>query len=188
MGWWAMDYNEAKALMQQHLQKDYLRKHSIAVSAIMRGIAKFLGEDEEKFSITGLLHDIDFEQTENQMDKHGVIAAEILNNKVDDEIIHAIKSHNFRNTGVEPRTTLDYALIASDAVSGLIIACALVHPNKKLDEVCVESISKKFKQKDFARRCDRELIRYCEKIGIELEKFFEIALNSLKEVTNELGL
>jgi len=183
-----MKYDEALKLLKERISRDWLRKHSIAVAAIMRGIAKHLGEDEEKFSVAGLLHDIDFERTENQRNLHGTLAAEMLKDRVDEEVIHAIKSHNFRYTGTKPKSVMDYALIASDALSGLIVACALVHPNKKLSEVRVESIAKKFKQKDFARGCDRELIRYCEKIGIPLEQFFEIALASLRAVADELGL
>ena len=83
---------------------------------------------------------------------------------------------------------MEKALIASDAVSGLIIACALVMPSKKLEEVKVKTVKKKFKQKDFARNVSRERILFCEQIGIPREKFFELALNALKGVSDELGL
>jgi len=107
---------------------------------------------------------------------------------VPEEVIKAIKTHNFRHTGVMPETIMEKALIASDAVSGLLVACALVMPSKKLVDVKVETVTKKFKDKDFARGADRERILVCEDIGIPKEKFFEIALNGLKTISTQIGL
>jgi predicted hydrolase (HD superfamily) len=83
---------------------------------------------------------------------------------------------------------MELGLIAADAISGLLIAAALMMPSKKLADVKVETISKKFKQKDFARNCNRDLILFCEQIGIPREKFFELSLRALQKVSNELGL
>jgi predicted hydrolase (HD superfamily) len=107
---------------------------------------------------------------------------------VQEEVIRAIKAHNFENTGVRPETRMEKALIASDAISGLLIACALVMPSKKLCEVKVKTVTKKFKAKDFARKVSRERILLCEEIGIPKEKFFEIALDGLKSISSEIGL
>jgi len=183
-----MERKEALEILKENLKKENLIKHSIAVEAIMKGLAKFLKEDEERWGLIGLLHDIDFEKTENDFSSHGIKAKEILSGKVDEDFLRTIRSHNFENTKEEPKEKVDFALIASDAVSGLIIACALVLPSKKLEDLKVETVIKKFKQKDFARNCRRERILFCEKMGIEKEKFFEIALNSLKNVSRELGL
>ncbi|RLI04444.1 phosphohydrolase, partial [Candidatus Bathyarchaeota archaeon] len=99
-----------------------------------------------------------------------------------------IKAHNYEHTGVKPETKMEKALIACDALSGLLVACALVMPSKKLDEVKISTINKKFKQKDFARRVNRNKIMLCEEIGVPKEKFFEIALEGLKKISTEIGL
>jgi putative nucleotidyltransferase with HDIG domain len=183
-----MNREEALNLVKENVTKDNLLKHMLAVEAIMKGVAEYLGEDKDKWDLVGLLHDIDFGKTENDMEHHALMAGEILKGKVDEEIIRAIKSHNFENTKVNPETKMELSLVAADAISGLIIAAALINPSKKLAEVKVKSIKKKFKQKDFARNCRREFILYCEKAGIPKEKFFEIALTALQNISDELGL
>ncbi len=183
-----MNREEAVILVKENIKKEYLFKHILAVEAIMRGIAKHLNEDIETWGMVGLLHDIDYGQTENDPKNHGIIAENLLKDKVDEKIIRAIKSHNFENTGVIPETKMEKALIAADAISGLIVAAALIIPSKKLEDVKVKSIKKKFKQKDFARRCSRERILVCEHVGIPKEKFFEIALEAMQGISEELGL
>ncbi|MFH1473340.1 MAG: HDIG domain-containing metalloprotein [Candidatus Aenigmatarchaeota archaeon] len=183
-----MDREEALSLIKEGTDKKNLIKHMLAVEAIMKGAAEFLGDDIEKWDMTGLLHDVDFEKTEENPKEHGVMAETILEGKVDKEIIDAIKSHNFEYTGVQPKTKMDFALIAADAVSGLIIANALIISSKKLADITPENVAKRFKEKDFARRCRRELILYCEKVGIPKEKFFEISLKALQNISDELGL
>ena len=183
-----MEREEALQLVKENVKNDKLVKHMLAVEAIMREIAKYLNEDEERWGLVGLLHDIDFEITKEKQEMHGIKAEEILKEKVDEELIRTIKAHNFEFTKVLPQTKIDYALIAADQISGLIIAKALLMPSKKLEEVKVSSIKDGFKDKSFARRCDREKILYCEKIGIERDKFFELSLNALKQIADELGL
>jgi len=183
-----MKREEAVSLVKENVKKENLFKHILAVEAIMRGMAKHLNEDVEAWGLVGLLHDIDYDKTENDPKNHGIVAEEILKGKVDEKIIHAIKSHNFENTGVMPETKLEKALIAADAISGLIVATALIIPSKKLKDVKLKSIKKKFKQKDFARRCSRERILVCEHVGIPKEKFFEIALETMQGISEELGL
>jgi len=183
-----MDRKEAVSLVKENVKKDYLFKHILAVEAIMRGIAKHLNEDVELWGLVGLLHDIDYEKTENDPKNHGILAENLLKDKVDEKIIHAIKSHNFDHTGITPETKIEKALIAADAISGLIVATALIIPSKKLKDVKVKSIKKKFKQKDFARRCSRERMLVIEHVGIPKEKFFEIALEAMQRISEELGL
>jgi putative nucleotidyltransferase with HDIG domain len=183
-----MDREEAINLVKQHIKKDYLFKHILAVEAIMKGMAKHFGEDEELWGLVGLLHDVDYEKTAKDPKNHGIMAEEFLKDKVDDKIIHAVKSHNPEYTGIMPETKMEKALVAADAVSGLIVAAALILPSKKLSDVKVESVGKRFKEKDFARRCSRENMLICEEIGIPKEKFFEIALTSMQEISNDLGL
>ena len=184
----SLSRDEALKLVRENVSNEKIVLHMIAVSAIMKALARYFGEDESKWELVGLLHDIDYEKTKNDPARHGLEAEEILKGKVSEDILHAIKAHNFENTGVNPDSKMEKALIAADAISGLIIASALVMPHKKLEEVRVETLEKKFKQKDFARSVSRERILFCEQIGLSKEKFFEIALNALKEISGELGL
>jgi putative nucleotidyltransferase with HDIG domain len=178
----------AVALVKKNVTKKNVIYHMLAVEAIMRGTAKHFGEDEDNWGLIGLLHDIDYEKTEATPEKHSLLAEEILKDFVPEELIKVIKTHNFKYTGVKPETRVEKALIASDAISGLLVACALVMPSKKLADVKVETVSKKFKDKDFARGAERERILICEEIDIPRERFFEIALNALKSVATEIGL
>lgn len=182
-----MDREESLKLLKEHVCKENLLKHMYAVEAIMKGMAEYLGEDQEKWRLVGLLHDIDFEKCP-EPEKHCTLAPELLKEFLDEEMIKAIRTHNFENLKLQPETKMEMGLIAADAISGLIIAAALMMPSKKLSDVKVETLSKKFKQKDFARNCNRDLILYCEQIDIPREKFFEIALNALQSVSSDLGL
>jgi len=183
-----MDRGEALSLVKEHVKNPRHFKHVLAVEAIMREIAREVGGDEEKWGLVGLLHDLDFDLTEGNPEKHTQIASEILKGKVSDDIIRAIRSHNFEHTGEKPETLLEKFLVASDAVSGLIVATALVMPGKKLGEVKVKSLKKKFKAKDFARGVDRERILFCEDAGMPLDKFLEVALRGMKKVAEQIGL
>ena len=179
---------EALNLVKKHISKKNILYHMLAVEAIMRSLARHFGEDEEKWGLVGLVHDVDYEKTETTPEKHSLIAEQILKETLPEELLRAVKAHNFKHTGVKPESRMEKALIASDAVSGLLVACALVMPSKKLAEVKVETVAKKFKDKDFARGAERERILICEEIGIPREKFFEISLNGLKEIAAEIGL
>jgi len=180
--------NEALTLIKDYVDKRNIVYHMIAVEAIMRSVAEHFGENQDEWGLVGLLHDIDYRKTEATPEKHGLLAEEILKGQIPDTIIRAIKSHNFKHTGVMPKNRMEKALIASDAISGLLVACALVMPSKKLTNVKVATVEKKFKAKDFARGADRERILICEEIGIPRKKFFEIALNGLKKVAQQIGL
>jgi len=180
---------EALNLVKKNVTKRNFVYHMLAVEAIMKSVARHFGEDEYLWGLTGLLHDIDYGKTEGTPEKHALLAEEILKEYVlPDELVRAIKAHNYQYTGIKPETRMEKALIASDAVSGLLVACALVMPSKKLEDVNVETVIKKFKAKDFARGVDRERILVCEQIGVPKEKFFEITLNGLKTVSSEIGL
>jgi len=188
-----MDREHALELLKQHVKKDNLLKHMYAVEAIMRGLANHFGEDEELWGLTGLLHDIDFESidwknSEQARKQHGVLGAQMLEGKVSDEIVRAIRSHNHENLEDKPETKMEIALLAADNVSGLIIACALVMPSKKLADVTADSIAKRYKEKAFARQVRRDLIDWCEKIGLSHEQFYEISLRALQKISRELGL
>lgn len=179
---------QALALVHQNISKKNVIHHVIAVEAIMKALARNCGEDDQKWGMTGLLHDVDYERTETAPERHSLLAEDILKGQVEPEVIKAIKTHNFEHTGLKPETKMEIALVAADAVSGLLIACALVMPSKKLADVKVESVNRKFRDKDFARGADRERMLYCEQLGLSKEMFFEVALNGLKEYASQIGL
>jgi predicted hydrolase (HD superfamily) len=136
----------------------------------------------------GLLHDLDYEYTEGHPEKHSKISADILDGLIPEKGINAIKSHNFLYTGNIPTNSIDKALLAADAVSGLIIATALIIPSKKINDVRIETLLKKFNDKSFAKGCDRNKINLCQDIGIDLKDFLFLSLNALIEISDELDL
>jgi putative nucleotidyltransferase with HDIG domain len=179
---------QARAWIQEHVSTKNLRKHMYAVAAIMHQLADYLGEDQEIWELTGLLHDIDFEETKDNPSTHALRSAEILQNYLSEDALHAIKAHNYECSGSAPTTRLDYGLLAADAMSGLVVSTALVMPSKALGEVRVESIIKKFNDKSFARNIDRKRILQCGKLGLSLDDFSQIALVALNQIHNDLGL
>ena len=181
--------DEALSLVEKYVSRRNSLYHMIAVEAIMECVAIFLGEDDKLWGLTGLLHDIDYDMTEGCPEKHALCSEEILEDfDVPVEVVRAIKAHNFFYSHVEPVSNMDKALIACDAVSGLLVACALVMPSKKLAEVRVDSVVKKFGDKSFARGVERERVLFCEKFGISRKVFFKVALDGLKSVSSEIGL
>ena len=183
-----MDRKDALTLVKDHVHRTNLLKHILAVEAIMRESAKYLNEDVERWGILGLLHDLDFDETYDTPKLHGTRSVELLTGKIDEELLRAIKAHGYIYTGVKPESKMEKALIAADAVSGLIIACALVMPRKKISEVKPENVGKRLKEKDFARNCNREHMLFCEQIGLSWPKFAELALRALQGINRELDL
>lgn len=179
---------EALSLLKNYLQDDKLRKHSFAVEAIMNETATFLNKDTHLWRIVGLLHDIDYEYTQNNPNEHGTVSAELLKDLLPPKAINAIKGHNYIHTGYLPTTYLDKALIAADAVSGLIIATALVMPNKKLEEVKLASLKKKMNDSSFAKNIDRKRIQLCQDLEIEVDTFLTISLKALQHIHEDLSL
>jgi predicted hydrolase (HD superfamily) len=165
-----------------------MRKHSYASEAVLRGIAKHLGKNEEEYGIAGLLHDIDVEITNADPFTHGPYAEKLLAGKITDEMLDAIVMHNEVATGKERSTEFQHALAAGETITGLIMATTLVYPDKKIASVKTKSVTKRMKQKAFAASVKRENILECEKIGISLNDFAEISINAMKEISSELGL
>ncbi|NLM27657.1 MAG: HDIG domain-containing protein [Clostridiaceae bacterium] len=183
-----MDRERAYAELKARLVTENLIKHSLAVEAIMRKLAAYFQEDVELWGLAGLLHDIDYDRVGADPEKHGIIGAEILDGlNVDHTVIYAVKSHN-PQTGTARRRKMDKALFCSDPLSGLITACALILPDKKLEGVTTEFVLKKFKENSFAKGANREQIMTCEEIGLTLEKFIELGLEAMKDIHEELGL
>ncbi len=172
-------------LLKKYISDEKLIKHCVAVSAVMRGIARELGENEELWAKIGLLHDIDYDIVGEDMEKHGEVGAEILEKEGYGEIAEIVRRHNHMRYGdyCEP---VEIALQAADSVSGLIIACALVKGGK-IGEVTPKTVKKKFKEKSFAAGCDRNRIKLIEPL-MPLERLYEVGISSLYEVRDELGL
>ncbi len=184
-----MNYGEALSLLKKYMKNKNLIKHCIAVGACMKGLAEKFNEDENKWEIAGLLHDIDYEMMKDNFDEHGLKGAEILKEEgiEDEDILNSIRRHP-GHKGYEPQTRMDWALYSSDPLTGLIVAATLMHPSKRLKEVDVRFVKKRFKEKRFAAGANRDQIRQCEKLGLELDEFIEICLKSMQGVSDELGL
>jgi len=193
-----MSRNEAYKLLTKYLKNKNLIKHSLAAEASMRALYRHLipkkeqkPDEEEKWGITGLLHDIDYEvaQETNQLNKHGMLLFEKPEVLLPEDIEHAIRAHNHTMTGTTPESQMDWSITACDQLTGLITACALVRPDKKLASVTTESVQKKFGQKAFAAGADRNAILFCEsKLDIPLNEFIEITLKAMQSISEDLGL
>ena len=184
-----IDRNKALELLNSHIKNKNLIKHHLAVEAQMKALASHFKEDLKLWGITGLLHDLDWEQTQNDPEKHSLVAAEILEKEgVNKEIVNAIKVHNFTH-GIEPATMLEKTLFCVEELCGLITAAALVRPDKKLAGVTTKSVLKRYKEKAFAKGVNRNIIARCkELLDMELEELVEITLKSMQEISEELGL
>jgi len=178
---------EALRRVRERVGNVNLVKHMVAVSAVMRGLAERLGEDPDLWEAVGLLHDIDYEEVGSDWDRHGLVSAEMVADVLPEDGLHAIRAHNPR-TGAEARSSMDVALIAADGLSGLVVATALMMPDKKLATVKVRSLRRKFKDSSFARGVSRENIARCGELGLPLDEFLALGLASMQSVSDELGL
>lgn len=185
-----MNREEAMELLHANLKADNLRKHCYATEAVMRRLAREKGEDEELWGLAGLLHDLDLELTENDMTRHAETAARMLAERgASPDLVDAVRMHNTEGLGLgERRTILQHALAAAETVTGLIVAAALVLPDKKLAGVKVNSLRKRMKEKAFARGARREVIMECGQAGFELDAFLSLALEAMQEISDQLGL
>jgi putative nucleotidyltransferase with HDIG domain len=181
-----MDREKALELVKEHLGKDNLVKHCLAVEACMWGFAEKFGEDVEKWGLTGLLHDLDYKYTVDDPDNHTLkTAAMLAEYNLDEDILHAIKAHNAK---APLASKMDIALYTVDPTSGFIIACALMHPSKKLENVNLKRMKKRFKEKSFAKGANREQMQECVNMGVELEDFLVTCLTAMQKIAPQLGL
>ena len=181
-----MTREEAMALLKKHVKNKNLRKHCIAVEAVMRQLAGRFGEDEELWGLAGLLHDLDYDETAKDMARHGYRSVEMLRDTdLPEEVFHAILAHPGH---VERETLMDKALYCSDPVTGLIVSAALIHPSKSLTPIDVRFLMNRFKEKHFAKGANREQIAACSELGMELEEFLGVSLEAMKGISKELGL
>ncbi|MBU0981801.1 HD domain-containing protein [Patescibacteria group bacterium] len=185
-----LSLEKARELTEKYLKDSNNRNHSRESEVVLAALAKKLGEDEEKWGMAGLLHDLDWEETEEWPEQHGLRTVEILQEEgyeVPSETLHAIKAHNFFYTGVQRESKLDFALAAGESVTGLIYAYALMRP-EGISGMKASSLNKKFKDKSFAAKVPREVIGDIVKVGIELSEFFVISIEAMAGIAGEIGV
>ncbi len=187
-----MNRLDAFKVLSVYLKNPNLLRHSVATDEAMRALCARLNpqasqELVDTWGITGLLHDADYELTSQNPTQHGIL----ISQKIDlpKEVSYAISSHNWQNTKIMPQSPLDWAIACCDQLTGLIVACALVLPEKKLSGVTPDFVMKKFYEKNFAKGADRNSIILCEeKLNIPLIEFVTIVLNSMNAVAPQLNL
>ncbi|MCL5037545.1 MAG: HDIG domain-containing protein [Chloroflexi bacterium] len=181
-----MDRNRAMELIGEHVKSPNLKKHMLAAEAVMRALARRFGEDEELWGLTGLLHDLDVEETEKTPERHGYVTVEYL--KQEDapvEMLNAILAHSGK---VCCTTLMDKALFAADPLTGFIVACALVASGRKLSNIDVKFATRRMKEKRFAMGADREQMQSCTGLGLTLAEFTQIGIDAMQGIHSELGL
>lgn len=184
-----MTREEAYKLVTDWTENKNLVKHMLAVEAEMRALARHLGEDEEQFGLAGLIHDADYEKYPKEHPRKTL--EELKKRGAPEWLVNAVEAHAWKYNGMtrEPETKLEWALYTCDELSGFIIACALVRPDKKLSSLTVESVLKKWSEKSFAAGVHRPQIELCEeKLGIKLKEFISICLKALQDISGDLGL
>lgn len=181
-------YDEALKLLKEFNQTDSLIKHAYAVEGAMRYIARTMDEDEEKWAIIGLVHDLDYELFPEQ---HCKKSSEILKEQGwPDEYIRAVVSHGWgKSSDIEPQTKLEKVLFAVDELTGLIVAVALVRPSRSLSDLEAKSVMKKWKNRTFAAGADRSVIeKGTAMLGIELSDLITRTIKGMRDVADKLGL
>ena len=182
----------AYEILQKYMVGEAYLQHSYAVEAIMRGLAKRLAPNEvEYWGIVGLLHDLDEEHCDwkNHPEVHGPTSVEILKKEgVDDKVLHdAICAHNPKS-GVRAKTTLQYAVLAADPMSGFVKAVAQIYPDKKIASVKHKSVMKRFNESRFAAGANRDYMEAIEFTDLSLEDLVEVALEEMGAISDVLGL
>jgi len=179
---------DAYALLTKYNKNDRLIKHALTVEAVMRFMARKRGEDEDKWGVIGLAHDLDYER---YPEEHCLQTERILReNNWPEDYIHAIVSHGWGIcTDVEPTHEMEKVLFAIDELTGLITACVLVRPSKNLADLAVKSVNKKWKDKGFAAGADRDIIQKgIDMLCMERAELIADVIEGMREAATELGL
>src|SRR3990167_8341783 len=195
-----MTKKQTIGLLHSKMQNPNLRKHCYSVAAVMRALAEYFnknkpvsaeGYDEARWEIVGLLHDGDYEFTKDDPGNHAKLMASWIRElgETDPELLEGIESHGWFHQGKLPQTQMQWSLFCCDELTGLIVACALVLPSKRLSDLSVQYVLKKFPQKSFAAGAKREDIAMCEeKLGIKLIDFVQISLSAMQSIAPNIGL
>ncbi len=183
-----MDRKQALALVDRYIQTPNLKKHILAVGACMQRLAPKFGGDPDRWELAGLLHDLDYDLTKNDPDRHTWVTKEILENEHDfhdTEILNAILAHAEKKPA---ETVLEKVLYAVDPTTGFIVACALMHPEKKLAALDLGFMKRRFKEKRFAAGANRDQMRSIEAVGLPLDDFLTLCLEAMQGIASDLGL
>ncbi len=180
--------DELVAEVKRRIPTKNLFKHILAVEAVMRRLARYFGEDEERWGAAGLLHDIDYEGTKDDPARHSLLSGQVAAELgFDQEIVDAVKAHNEYH-GFPRTTDMAKALYSADPLTGLIVASALVHPSKKLAAIDADFVINRMGEKSFARGANRETIRSCSDLGLDLKEFISFGLEAMQGISGQLGL
>ncbi len=181
--------NEALNLLHKYIKNEKMIAHCRASEVVLRAIAIHLGRNEEAWAQAGLLHDLDVEVTNADASIHGIEGAKWLAQLgVDNDIVDAIAMHNEMATGKSRFTEFQHALAAGETITGLIMATALVYPDRKIASVKTKSVVKRMKEKSFAASVKRDNILECELIGIPLDQFAALSIAAMTTIADEIGL
>lgn len=192
---------QALKLIEEHVANKNIVKHMLALEALMAGVYEELkkrgktdeelGGTREEWMMAGLLHDGDYCESV-PMEKQGIQITEWAREKgyeVPENVAYAMAAHNWHNTNTEPESLMDWTIFMGDSLTGLIVAATLVLPSRKLADLTVESILKRFKEKSFAKGTRREDIALCQgKIGLTLDEFVRVSLEAMQKIAGDLGL
>jgi putative nucleotidyltransferase with HDIG domain len=183
-----IDRDKTWALLTEYTKNEGLLKHALAVEAAMRAYARKYGEDEERWGVTGLIHDFDYELHPTP-EEHPAWGANYLEEHGwPEDIVYAVRAHGDR-LELPRKSLMDKALYAVDELTGLIVAVALVRPSKSIMDVKVRSVKKKWKDKAFARGVHREAIEAgATDLGVELNEHIATVLSAMQGIAEELGL
>ncbi|QUL99462.1 MAG: HDIG domain-containing protein [Candidatus Fermentithermobacillus carboniphilus] len=174
--------------VQKRIRTKNLFKHILAVEAVMRRLARHFGEDEDRWGAAGLLHDIDYEETKDDPNTHSLISGKIAEELgFDREIVDAVKAHNEAH-GLPRDTRMAKALYSADPLTGLIVASALISPSKKLSGIDADFVIHRMGEKSFARGANRDAIKACSELGLDLREFIAMGLEAMQGISEELGL
>jgi putative nucleotidyltransferase with HDIG domain len=179
---------DALLLLKQYNKSESLIKHALAVEGVMRYMARKRGDEEEKWGVIGLIHDLDYEQ---YPDQHCQKTAEILrDNNWPEDYVRAVVSHGWGIcTDVEPRSELEKVLFAVDELTGLVVTTALVRPSKSVLDLKAKSVKKKWKDKRFAAGVDRGIIeKGAHMLGVDLNELITDTIMGMREVADDIGL
>lgn len=184
--------DRAIQLLNEHIENKNLIKHSLAVGELMKALAKHFGKEGEinNWELAGLLHDMDWDKTRHDITLHTKLTEEILRKEnFPEEVVEAIRRHNHAAGNQPPETLLEKVLYYTEEITGLIVAATLVLPSKKIADLTVDSIIKRFHEGAFARGVDRELLKEMpSQINLSLEELVAIALKTMQGMNDDLGL
>ena len=181
-----MERNEALKLMEEAIANTNLRKHVLAVEAVMRALAREFNQNEDQWGLAGLLHDLDYEETKSSPERHALVTTEKLKGKnVDQSVLDAIMAHADRKTR---QTLMEKAIYCADPVTGFLVACALIRPEKKISVIDPEFAKSRMKEKRFAAGANRNAINSCTELSLDLDRFLKISLEAMNSISKELGL